>query len=153
MSAELVVHLMERGLNLDQAKHVDSLNPGSEAELVIAVMETVGGSLQVAKDVAEGAPLLPAHLPLKQAPRRGPSVEPTFDDGEDLEAAESFRPSRNRGLSQGELKQAEVEQQLARGVGLCPNCQQSNADHAPGCARSSGEDPRAVTRQALPPLA
>lgn len=36
-------------------------------------------------------------------------------------------------------------------VGLCPNCQQPNNDHLPGCARASGEDPRAVTKRGLSP--
>lgn len=43
------------------------------------------------------------------------------------------------------------EQEAAIGtVGLCPNCQQPNNNHLPGCARQSGEDPRAVTKNPLP---
>lgn len=38
------------------------------------------------------------------------------------------------------------------GIGLCPNCQQPTNDHLPGCARASGEDPRARTKTALPPV-
>ncbi len=37
-------------------------------------------------------------------------------------------------------------------VGLCSNCQQPNNDHLPGCAVASGEDRRAVTKSALPPV-
>lgn len=38
------------------------------------------------------------------------------------------------------------------GIGLCPNCQQPTNDHLPGCARASGEDPKARTKSALPPV-
>jgi hypothetical protein len=37
------------------------------------------------------------------------------------------------------------------GVGLCANCQQPNNDHLPACAKASGLDKRAVTKEALPP--
>jgi len=37
------------------------------------------------------------------------------------------------------------------GVGLCANCQQPNNNHLPGCAKASGEDKRAVTKDPLPP--
>lgn len=37
------------------------------------------------------------------------------------------------------------------GVGLCANCQQPNNGHLPGCAKESGEDKRAVTKDPLPP--
>lgn len=36
-------------------------------------------------------------------------------------------------------------------VGLCPNCQEPNNDHLPGCARASGEVPNAITKTQLPP--
>lgn len=36
-------------------------------------------------------------------------------------------------------------------VGLCPNCQQPKDDHLPGCARASGEDPKARTKDRLSP--
>lgn len=42
---------------------------------------------------------------------------------------------------------------VARGIPLCPNCQQPTSDHLPGCARipELGTDPRAVTKAPLPP--
>lgn len=48
---------------------------------------------------------------------------------------------------------------LAKGVGLCPNCQQSNERHLPGCLRDPAngftdkERGRAVTKAKLPPAA
>lgn len=41
---------------------------------------------------------------------------------------------------------------VASGVGLCPNCQQPKNRHLPGCARASGYDQRAVTKDPLPPV-
>lgn len=147
MNAELIVHLLENQLDLPQAKAVDAANPTSVAELTLAVMETAGLSIDIAKAIASEAPLG------KQA--RRPAVEPVYDDelDDDLAEAESFRPSRNWRGTQADAKAAEVARQQAKGAPLCPNCQQSSLAHAPGCARASGEDPRAVTRQALPPLA
>lgn len=37
-------------------------------------------------------------------------------------------------------------------VGLCQNCQQPKNAHLPGCAVASGEAPRAVTKDPLPPV-
>ncbi len=41
---------------------------------------------------------------------------------------------------------------LDGGIGLCPNCQQPTNNHLPGCARASGEDPKARTKAPLPPV-
>lgn len=41
---------------------------------------------------------------------------------------------------------------VASGVGLCPNCQQPKNRHLPGCARASGYDSKAVTKDPLPPV-
>lgn len=41
---------------------------------------------------------------------------------------------------------------VASGVGLCANCQQPKNRHLPGCARASGEDPKARTKDPLPPV-
>lgn len=46
----------------------------------------------------------------------------------------------------------EAQRAAVGNVGLCPNCQQPNTDHLPGCARRSGEAPRAVTSGPLPPV-
>lgn len=44
------------------------------------------------------------------------------------------------------------KQRVAVGsVGLCGNCQQPNNSHLPGCARASGEDKRAFTKDPLSP--
>ena len=36
-------------------------------------------------------------------------------------------------------------------VGLCPNCQQPKNNHLPGCARQTGEEPTAITKNPLSP--
>ncbi len=46
----------------------------------------------------------------------------------------------------------DVQRAALGNVGLCSNCQQPNNDHLPGCAVASGEDRRAVTKSALPPV-
>jgi hypothetical protein len=57
-----------------------------------------------------------------------------------------------RGGGQYELSERQ-QKGLDRGIPLCPNCQQPTNDHLPGCARASQEDPRAVTKTPLSPVA
>ncbi len=47
----------------------------------------------------------------------------------------------------------EKQRAAVGGVGLCSNCQQPKNSHLPGCAQASGEDPRARTKDPLPPVA
>jgi hypothetical protein len=88
-------------------------------------------------------------------------------------AAPAGRPPRptdlrepGQPLAEGELPRAvkhyvpvvgpdgltDIQRAAVGGVGLCPNCQQPNNRHLPGCARASGEDRKAVTKTALPPV-
>jgi hypothetical protein len=41
---------------------------------------------------------------------------------------------------------------LAKNIPLCANCQQPTNDHLPGCAKASGEDPKARTKPPLAPV-
>jgi hypothetical protein len=61
-------------------------------------------------------------------------------------------PTPQRPPSADDLSEAQSAA-LASGIGLCPNCQQPNNDHLPGCARATGEDNRAVTKNKLTPVA
>lgn len=46
---------------------------------------------------------------------------------------------------------AKQREAVQAGVQLCRNCQQPITEHLPGCAKASGEDPRATTKGTLPP--
>lgn len=61
-------------------------------------------------------------------------------------------PTPQRPPSRDDLSPAQIAA-LSDGRGLCPNCQQPTDDHLPGCARATGEDNKAITKNKLNPVA
>lgn len=156
MSAELVLFLVERDVPLAKAKAVAEAKATSVAELTLAMLDQGEVPLSTARQWAEEcigflgqAPAVKRQSPAVNAPTTGGGEE--FNGKDDAEHA--FRwivpvvgPD---GLTD--------KQRAALGnVGLCPNCQQPNNGHLPGCARTGSNgfepmDPKARTKPPLPP--
>lgn len=153
MSAELTLALLEAGLDLAQAKAVAAEAPTNVPELALALIEH-GVSISEARGIAERS--IATAPPAARMP--SPAVR------ERVQAQRAARAGQHMG--EHDTKEAAYgtyspvvgpdgltdKQRNALGnVGLCPNCQQPNSDHLPGCARASREDPNAVTKNPLPP--
>lgn len=89
--------------------------------------------------VAENAELFTAPLPVKMTQEEFAARQPGEDPFVGRKTVVGISP----------LQQAAMD----KGIPLCPNCQQPVNHHLVGCARATGENPKAVTKLPLTPVA
>lgn len=149
-NADLIVYLIEQGITLQNAKAVDEQNPTTVPELVLALIEYAEVALGDARIFAVGAPLSPVAKAVRQ-----PQQEPLIGDFKTAEdgAVNPRNPANvQRVAVVGPDGLTDIQRSaLQANIPLCANCQQPVNFHLPGCARASGEDPKARTKSPLPP--
>ena len=146
MNADLVLFLIEHDMPLDKAKAVAGSEPASVAELALALIEN-GVIISMARELAEGAPLQPSAKLKPQNEALPPAVQTALQTGSEPP------PIRARYVPVvGPDGLTDKQRDAVGNVGLCPNCQQPRNSHLPGCAVASGEAPRAITKDPLPPV-
>lgn len=150
MNAELVLYLMEAGLPMDVAKDVAgdvAGNGGSWGELALAILTRADMTVARATELAKAAPLEPSKKLKPQNEGLPPAVQTALQADGDAPIRPRYVPVLDAdGLT------AKQRAALDRGIGLCANCQQPRNAHLPGCSVASGENPRAITKDRLPPV-
>jgi hypothetical protein len=160
LNAELALFLIEESIPIEKAKAI-AAEATSVSDIALGIMDALPGALTVAeaKAIAERAPLVVDYGTGRAVPSRN-------------DAPPQVRPRGEPGLLEHDTKQVahgvytpvlgpdgltdNQRAAMARGVGLCPNCQQPKTDHLPGCSRVSANgfepvDPKAVTKDPLSP--
>ena len=135
----LTLKLMEHGISMVVAKEIVEEFLAENAEL----FTTVSGRIL-------------AEAPLQQQATFKPGLNPQQQPlvvGDEERATVLHVPAVDAGGLTPRQRSA-----VDGGVGLCPNCHEPNNDHLPGCSRMSVNgfapmDPRAVTKDPLPPSA
>lgn len=145
MNAELVLYLFDQGLTIAAARKVAETEPANVPELTLALIEFGEVTLATARGMAEEAPLTPSKPVIKP---QNASLPPAVQTA--LQADAPIRP-RYVPVVDADGLTAKQRAALDRGVGLCANCQQPRNAHLPGCSVASGENPRAITKDRLPP--
>lgn len=150
MNADLALWLIERGVPVGEAKAIAE-TAVSQSDIALGLVDSLGLPVAEAKAMAAEAPLVVDMATGKAQPSRPDPVPRAMAQTGALDDVEAVKPMRVPVVGADGLTDRQ-RAAIEKGVALCPNCQQPVNSHLPGCARASGEDPKARTKTALPPV-